>query len=284
MEVGASPDRQPSQENELPNSVPKANERGGVRAETHRDDEAEEDDRIGEQESVYDDAVTSCAGSIALGPLGGDDGDRRRRPELSQTVLDLKSKLAAGIDTKVSLVEERLTSVLTTSFARVANNQPSQSAQIAQLTTALIEEKTQARDAMRMESQARMDEGQRLERLIQQRNFHATRGGKAKPADEPHRQQQTKANFKHMGGEHSASSTSAVVEPGGQGQGGGCDATTSLAPSTPFGRPTTFGPRAKDQTTLMKQARPTQRPEQTADQAADQNEEPPSKPKRKQKK
>lgn len=53
----------------------------------------------------------------------------------------MESRLAARIDTKVSMVEDRLTSVLTTSFAAIADNQRAQSAQIAQLTTALIEEK-----------------------------------------------------------------------------------------------------------------------------------------------
>lgn len=102
----------------------------------------------------------------------------------------------------------------TTSFTTIAGNQRAQSAQIARLTTALVEEKAQVLDAMRMESQARIDEGQRLERLIQQRKSCVIRGGRATPAEEEMiRQKQlqqqammmptttTKADFKHMGGE-----------------------------------------------------------------------------------
>lgn len=96
---------------------------------------------------------------------------------------DIESRLAARFDSEVSAVEERLTNVLTTSFASLAENQRAQNTQIAQLTTGLIEEKTQVRDLMRMEAQARIDDGQRFERLIQQRNFYSTRGGKVKFCD-----------------------------------------------------------------------------------------------------
>lgn len=116
--------------------------------------------------------------------MGADADERLPRPEdgPTQFVAALEDRLTAKIDSRVSQVEDRLTSVLTSSFAAIADNQRTQSHQISQLTTALLKEKAQVRDAMRADTQGREEQGLRLERLVKHRDFNATRGGRTKAA------------------------------------------------------------------------------------------------------